>query len=363
MLETTLKKLVSAKTLSLDHQANQKLLDDIVKELKHLPLFIKRLSFNSFPALVITTRKTKTPKIFLVAHLDVVGGSDMVFEPKRRGQKLFGRGVFDMKFAAASFLVLLKELGAELPKYDFGVIFTTDEELGGQHGMKKIVETGYKAKLAILPDGGEDWTVQKSAKGIYQLKIESFGVSGHGSRPWTGENAIMQLMKFLSQLQSLFITEPCGNKDHDHNTINVARIAGGAETNKIPDYAEVQVDIRVSAKSSVKEIRGRVFALAKKYPKITIKQTSTANPYSVDTKNPLFKKFIKLLEFNLGKKVQFINSHGSSDARYLMQYGTTTILLRPIGAGHHTENEWIDLPSLRQFYRILKKFILENAIK
>src|SRR5680860_1035635 len=110
MLEDYLIDLIQFKTLSKDFKENGEALRWIENEIKDLPVFIKRYEKNGFQSLVITTKKTKTPKIMLAAHLDVVKGSKNIFQPVIKDGKLYGRGVFDMKYAIACYLKLLQEL-------------------------------------------------------------------------------------------------------------------------------------------------------------------------------------------------------------------------------------------------------------
>src|SRR3989344_4918360 len=207
MLENTLKKLISFQSVSRDQKTNRQVLAWVKKEITGLPVFTYSFESNGFPSLIIGTRKTKTPDVCLLAHVDVVDGSAEMFRPQKIGSRLYGRGTFDMKFAAACYIELLKDL-KNLERYDLAVVLTSDEELGGRDGAGALVKKGLRPKVVVLPDGGENWTVQRGAKGIYQLEVEVRGKSGHSSRPWTGQNAIEELTTFISDLKRKFVSEP-----------------------------------------------------------------------------------------------------------------------------------------------------------
>ncbi len=360
MNEKILSKLISFKTLSSDEAENLAALKWIKEQLVNLPVFINEYKFQGFPSLVITTQPTKKPKIFLVSHLDVVNGSENIFVPKKSGDKLFGRGAFDMKFALASFINLFLDLGPEIKNFDVGIMITTDEEVGGKNGVRQLLEEqDFSADFCILPDGGENWTVQESAKGAIQILVKSQGKSGHGSRPWTGENAIEKLQSFIKELSEKFTAEPCGIFGHSHDTINVGSFHSGLEANLIPDYAEAKIDIRFMPGTALNQIREKIRQILIKYPGLSSEELSAAEPYEINKANNLFLSFIQILEEELNQKTTFIQSPGSSDARYFLKKDIATILLRPEGGGHHTENEWISLSSLEQFYAVLKKFVLK----
>jgi len=121
---------------------------------KNTKLYLKRFEVNGKHSLVGTFKKDhppraddpfKTPEIFFHDHLDVVPGDPAQFKPFIKGNKLYGRGASDTKGNGAVLLVLAKELsklsrgpsassGRHLP--NVGFMFTTDEEIGGQHGTK-----------------------------------------------------------------------------------------------------------------------------------------------------------------------------------------------------------------------------------
>ncbi len=360
MLAKTLLKLIAFKTVTGNYLENEKAIAWIKTQLKTVPVYITDYKKNNFSSLLITTQKTKKPKLWLQAHLDVVDGSEKTFQPKLQNNCIYGRGVFDMKFAIACYLKLFQELGKRLPQYSTGIMITTDEEIGGHNGVKALLSSGYSSDLCILPDGGKNFALEVSAKGVWHLLIESQGKSGHASRPWSGKNSIEELIDFLFIIKKQFPKEPCCTKDHIHDTFNIGKIKGGESTNQIPNYASAMIDIRIASASSKPRLEKIFQAILKNYKGITIKEISFGNNYSIDIKNNYIKAFSKIVYDQLKIKQKFIHSHGSSDARFFLDKGIQTILTRPRGGGHHSENEWVDMNSLEQFYIVLKKFVEIN---
>jgi len=113
-IEDVLKKLIRFKTVSSNHKENEACLRWVQAQIKRLPVLAKIIRSHSFTSLVITTQQTKAPALWLAAHIDVVPGSPEVFIPKKQGNRLYGRGAFDMKFAVSCYIKLLKELGRDL---------------------------------------------------------------------------------------------------------------------------------------------------------------------------------------------------------------------------------------------------------
>ncbi len=355
-----LKKLIPFRTLSHDHQANREALAWVKNEVKDLPVHLTDFSYNDFPSLLITTQPTKTPHLWLQAHLDVVDGSNEIFVPKEVGQRLYGRGAFDMKFALATYLSILKELKKDLKNYDFGLMITTDEELGGRNGVGELLNQGYKSKVCVLPDGGENWHFQEWAKGLLHLKITSKGVSAHGAKPWKGKNAIGNLLEFLIQLKKEFPQEPCADKLHRHNTMTIGKINGGKSINQVSNHAEAHVDIRYVPECTKKDIFKTLLSLKKDFKNILIGEVASASSYKIKRGNLYLRLFAQIAK-KYNTRTGFSFSHGSSDARYFLEKNIPTILLRPKGGNLHAENEWIDTKDLDKFHTVLKEFVEKTA--
>lgn len=354
-LDQLLAHLVGFKTLSRDHAVNRKALKWIRHQLKGTSLHVEIIEIHGFPSLIATTSRTMSPRLWLQGHLDIVPGSDETLRLRIEDGKMIGRGTFDMKYAIASYIKLAQELGSALPQYDFGIMITTDEEIGGTHGVKALLEKGYTSEAAFLPDGGKDWQFVSASRGIWHLKATYVGESNHGSRPWLGKNAVVGLMRFSEELLALFPAEPCGVPNHFHHSINVGVLRGGEVTNQVPDLAEAQYDIRYVMEDGDR-LKKAVHALTKKYPEITLHTLAEGNGYQVNRTDPFFMAYEALLREH-GIEPSFEITHGSSDARYFTEHGIPTIVLRPAGGGHHSEYEWLDLDGFHLFHTILRQFI------
>src|SRR5689334_14534391 len=68
---------------------------------------------NGYTNMVISSRQSMRSKILFQAHLDVVPANATQFTMVQQSGRLYGRGVFDMKFAAACYAQLLEDLGSE----------------------------------------------------------------------------------------------------------------------------------------------------------------------------------------------------------------------------------------------------------
>jgi len=177
----------------------------------------------------------------------------------------------------------------------------------------------------------------------------------HGSRPWLGKNAIDNLIDFLLALKKEFVEEPCGIKEHFHDTLNLGKIEGGQAVNQVPTLARAMVDIRYTGRFI--NLKKKISRLKSRFPNITLQELNNGKPYFLNIEDRYFKLFLKTAKENFKIKPRFLVSHGSSDARFFMTKNISTIVVRPTGGGHHSEKEWIDLKDLRRFYLVLKAFV------
>ncbi|HEV7453958.1 MAG TPA: M20/M25/M40 family metallo-hydrolase, partial [Candidatus Saccharimonadales bacterium] len=224
--ERQLATLVAMPTITDDIPANDMALDYIEHYLAGRGMYTERFRYDGHGALIAATRNgRKRSAVMLSAHVDVMAGDESLFALRTDGDKLTGRGTYDMKFAIAAYMQLVDELQGELGRYDFSIMITTDEEYGGRgniNAVPHLLKAGYLPDVCILPDGGTDYKVERLAKGHWRFDLIASGRTAHGSRPWEGESASFKLIEALRELKTHF-------KDHGPltNTLNIGFIRGG----------------------------------------------------------------------------------------------------------------------------------------
>ncbi len=362
-LKKALVSLIKFKTITGNLEETKKAFDWIKKEITSSPLFVRDFVFNNYGSLLITTKKTKNPNLLLSAHIDVVPAQASLFNPKIIKNRLYGRGAFDMKFAIACYLKIIRDLNKDIrnKKLNFGILITSDEEKGGFYGTKRILEKGFLPKVCFLPDGGNNWQIEKEAKGVLHLKITSKGKPSHGARPWMGQNAIELIFDFWEALREIFPSEPCRVKDHFHDTINIGRIEGGDVINKVPHKAFAWVDIRFTSGRKKREILRKVSDLSQSFKNVKVEKLYVGNYHKVKTACQYIRSFSEIANKYFSIKTDFVSSHGTSDARYFSERGIPVVVTRPKGGGLHSDREWIDIADLEKFYFVLREFVKKHS--
>ena len=353
-MQDILKTLVNFYPVSTEQSSVKKLLQYAESVLIEAGLTCEWIEHNGIHSLYSYTNQPKHSKVLLQSHIDVVPATNQPFKVEHG--RYYGRGTFDMLFAAASFLHFIKEHKTELKQLDLAILLSGDEELGGFNSVKPFLEDGYTASVCILPDAGTKFGfLSTSAKGMYNCTIKINGESHHGSRPWEGDGAGSKLVHFLTEAEKLFDTS-----SRDNTTMTIAKLRAGDADNQGPKEAEVILDIRYSNKTDLARIIVRLEELLQKYNGEIVLLVE-GDDYQLDLTNPYVEAFIALYERHHKAPIEYMKAHGSSDARFFTAHNIPTIMLRPEGSGAHGDNEWVSVNETRQFYNLLCEYIIENG--
>lgn len=347
--------LISFKTVSGQANEVDKCFDYLETFLSDRNLHVTRLASNGFPSIVATSQAAKAPRVLLQAHIDVVPAKLTAFKLTETAGRFHGRGVFDMKFAAACYLQLASDLVSDLQNYDFGMMFTADEEIGGENGVSYLLNKGYGANVCLLPDGGDNWCLEKTCNAVWIVRIRADGQSAHGSRPWEGRNAINSLLEVLREIQMVF-----GELKPYNNSITISKIQGGSAMNQVPDQAEAILDMRFIDDHEYTKHCTAINKIVKSN-KLQLETVVFVKSRNVDVTQPEVCSFLEIAELVRGKPITKTHSLGASDACYFAASGIPTIVIRPTGGGAHSDHEWIDKAELLKFYELIKTYITQTA--
>lgn len=350
-------KLISYSTTANNQSAIDNCFQYIEKLLSPYMSITKEYIHNNIKSVIWLTSETKTPDIMLNGHIDVVPAATKMFTQTRDDHKLYGRGVADMKSGIAAFIVAIetisKKSNQNLPS--IGIMITSDEESGGQNGVNYLVNTiGYNPKIVIIPDGGKNNHIVENTKGVLHLLISATGKSAHASNLWAGDNAIIKISNAIQNIQKYY---PQPKKPIWKTTVNIGQIKGGSQTNQVPDYAQIILDIRYIPKDNPETIKQKIKNIC---PECQVKQLILAKPFHIDKNNPYIKKWAKLISPKTPLSKIMVNEHGASDARYFDSSKTTVILSAPIFGDIHSPNEWIDIKSLVSYTKIIINYVLNS---
>ncbi|HEX7259781.1 MAG TPA: M20/M25/M40 family metallo-hydrolase [Candidatus Saccharimonadia bacterium] len=353
-LTTRLAELVHAHTLSTQPDINKVELERIASNLKTAGMRCTIGENGGYPHLYAYFQPADQTEVWLSAHLDVVEGSEDQFNLKKADGKLFGRGVYDMKFAIPVYEAVAQHFSKAKPA--MGIIITTDEEVSGLYGSSHLAKKlDLKGKTIILPDGGGPWMIERSAKGALWVHLEAQGTPAHAARPQQGVNAIELVMKAVAEIRYA-LAAGSGHQPSD-TTVNLGKVVGGEAINKVPARAHADIDIRFAPPLSLEDVKATIVRTESTHPEVIITFGPEAQALSANIVHPDTKLLQSIMCQCVGKEVEYADSLGGSEARYYAAAGAHPIVFYPGGGGLHTDSEYIYEESLEQCYDCIRQFV------
>jgi succinyl-diaminopimelate desuccinylase len=309
---------------------------------------------NGFPVLVaeVGAPRAAAPCIVWHGHLDVVPGRPEQFEPRVEGDRLIGRGAYDMKGGLAAMMCALKDL-ADQDSVRVRLICVPDEESEeiDARSTDAVVAAGLGGDFAITGEP-TDMHIGVQAKGVLVMRIVVHGRAAHSSTPWLGDNAVLKAVDVFRTIESLsFMRE--SSEMFDRPSINLGRIDGGDALNKVPDRCDMAVDVRYLPGQDPGEILAQVRAI----PEIEVKRTFIHPPVTVSRLNPYVRLLREAVSRAISGEVMSVGRDGASDAASFIEAGIPAVEFGPEGAGHHGPDEWVSLASLSRYRRALAEFV------
>ncbi|TCO69347.1 succinyl-diaminopimelate desuccinylase [Marinisporobacter balticus] len=343
-----LKELVEIDSSTIE-KANE-VIDYLAAYLKNNGIHGKILEYKGYKSYVSTIGEgSKT--LVLNGHLDVVSGKEEQFKPYIDGDRFYGRGSADMKGGVVAIVQAMIRLKKEPLNCKVMLQLVTDEEIGGFHCTRYLVEKGYIGDFVICTEP-TNMTLSIQAKGIMRLDIVTNGFSAHGSRPWEGENAILKSMRNYEKIEKLPILR-IGSEFYEKTSINLALIKGGDIYNRVPDHSFMGLDIRyvphIDPEKIVKDIEEVVEG------EVIVKVIEPGINVSVECED--LKNLMKVIKEVTGiDQVKTSGQHGSSDARFFTSIGVPAIEFGPIGEHWHGDSEYVTMSSVLNLENILVEY-------
>jgi succinyl-diaminopimelate desuccinylase len=312
----------------------------------------RQIGARGLPVTIAEVGPSDGPTVILHGHLDVVPGRPGQFEPRLEGDRLFGRGAYDMKGALAAMLLVLHDLRDNAPvRVKLGIVPDEESEEEAERGSDQLVEEGFVGDFAITGEP-TDMHIGVQAKGVLAMRLEISGRAAHGSTPWLGDNAILRALDVFRTIESLPFARQ-SSELFDRPSINLGRILGGDALNKVPDTCIIDVDIRYLPEQDPSEILQEVRELAG----AEVISTFARPPAMVDPDSVFVRTLSEAAAPHHRTEVIAVGRDGASDAVSFLRAGIPAVEFGPVGGGHHGPEEWVSIPSLASYRTALVKFI------
>ncbi|MGH2933905.1 MAG: succinyl-diaminopimelate desuccinylase [Gaiellaceae bacterium] len=177
--------------------------------------------------------------VVLAGHLDTVPAQGNI--PGRiAGGAVHGLGASDMKSGVA---VMVELARAGVPaRYLF---FTREEVPVSESPLPALFATGLLAgaELAVVLEPTDN-ELHAGCLGNLQARVTFHGESAHSARPWTGVNAIHELVRGLQRLAAAEPEDVEVDGLVFREVVSAVRVEGGIAANVVPAHAEAELNMR-----------------------------------------------------------------------------------------------------------------------
>lgn len=300
------------------------------------------------------------PVLLWNAHLDTVGvhGMGAPFEPRRADGRLYGRGSADTKAGLAAMMEAAERLAAR-PDFAGTLVLTgvVDEEYMSQ---------GTEATLDIRADGcvvAEDTALDlvTAHQGFGWYEIETIGRAAHGMHPDVGIDAIARMgrvLEALARFEREVLTadvHPLTGRAVFHN----GTIQGGTELGIYPARCLLGIEIGCNPGMRMAERRMELQALlaelgdADKAFGAGLRVVVEREAFEVAPDAAIVRSLEGASRAH-GLLPRHRGMNAWMDAALLAAAGIPTVVFGPGGAGHHTDDEWVELGQVAMAADILE---------
>ncbi len=309
--------------------------------------------YNGMPVLTAEVGRPGAPAVVLHGHLDVVPGRPEQFEPTIDGDRLYGRGAYDMKGGLAAMMCALRD-AADADDVHIRLLCAPDEESEEveDRSTDAMVEDGFLGQFAITGEP-TDLHVGVQAKGVLAVRVVVHGRAAHGSTPWLGDNAVLKAIDVFRRIETMPFSRE-SSEMFDRPSINLGRIAGGDALNKVPDECIMDVDIRYLPGQDPAEILRQIDQIAD----IDVRRTFHRVPAYVSRRNPYVLALCEAVRAHTSGESMSVGRDGASDAISFIEAGVPAVEFGPVGGGHHGPEEWVSVSSLETYRRALGDFFV-----
>ena len=332
--------------------------------------------------LVVRRKYGAGTTVLLNAHGDVVPPGEGWAKDPYGGEiedgKIYGRAAAVSKcdFSTYTFAVRALEAVAKPTKGSVELLFTYDEEFGGEVGPAWLLQHNI-IKPDLMVAAGFSYQVVTAHNGCLQMEVTVHGKMAHAAIPASGVDALQAANRILSALyeqNTLYQGITSKVEGITHPYLNIGTIEGGTNTNVVPGRVSFKLDRRMIPEENPTEVEATLRQL--------IQNTAAALPgTTVDIKRILLARALQPLPGNR-PLVDAIQRHGEqvfgepipalgtplyTDVRLFCEAGIPGVIY---GAGPRTvleshakrADERLELEDLRRATKVMARTLCDLLV-
>ncbi len=317
--------------------------------------------------------------LILNGHIDVVSPEPVAawtYDPwgaEIVGDRMYGRGAYDMKSGVALNLFLprlLHDLGIGL-KGDLIVHSVIEEECTGNGALAASLRDRADAAIVTEPEG-DSYTAAHLGVMWFRVRVE--GRSAHAGHAWQGVNAIVKMAPIVLALRDLDAAlnvqvHPLWEGVTHPINLNVGVIQGGDWPSTVPGDCELHCRVSFFPGTTVAEMRAKieetVRAVAasddwlREHPPVVTYDGFQTEGVILDEGTAFLPVLARAHERATGQPLQRRIATAVNDMRYYIFQGVPATTYGAAGGNAHAADEWLDLTSLVPIAKGLGAFLLE----
>jgi len=288
------------------------------------------------------------PTIVFCAHLDTVGTAGMTippFEPRLDGNRVYGRGSYDMKGSAAAVMAGAAALAREDFRGKVLIALVADEEyasIGAQDFVKR-----HKADACVLTEPSEGRLIL-AHKGFVWAEIVTKGRAAHGSRWDLGVSAIAKMAKIISALEE-FDKEQLRKRTHPligSASQHCSLIRGGSGLSTYAEECTLQIERRTLPGETPESVMEELENIIRSTGEVGQLRTMMHRPPLTCDPNATIASSVAAAAVAVtGHAPEVAGVSYWMDAALFASAGIPTVNYGPSGAGAHEAVEWVDINS------------------
>jgi acetylornithine deacetylase len=311
------------------------------------------------PSVIARARGTGGGRsLLLCGHYDTVTVEGMR-DPRMRieGDRLYGRGAYDMKAGVAAALIACREAASLGLAGDVIVAAVADEEHASL-GVQEVLAT-LRADAAIVTEPTE-LEVVVAHRGFVWSEIVVRGRAAHGSRPHLGVDAIVKTGPVLTALGELDVA--LADRTHPllgRGSVHASVIEGGEELSSYPARCAVGIERRTlpgeGAADVERELASLLDACRAADPELQAGQRTllVRDPFEVEETEPIVELLRAGAAEVLGRPPSIGGASYWADAAFIAAAGIPAAMFGPAGEGAHAAEEWVSIASTQAVARTL----------
>jgi succinyl-diaminopimelate desuccinylase len=298
-------------------------------------------------------------------HVDVVPAGESwesnPFDPLIHEGKIYARGAQDMKSGVAAFVQACRE--AEHFDGTLSILLTSDEEGDATYGtqimLKHLKEMDFLPDYCVVAEPTCETIFGDAIKIGRRGSINGFltiqGRQGHAAYPEKAINPVHQIAPILERIAGVNLDN--GDDDFAPSQMVITDIRGGMEvTNVTPNSLKIMFNVRNSTNTTQEDVRAHVEQVLEGLD-FELRLDQGSYPFVTQHDSKIVQQITESIQTVTGIQTKLSTAGGTSDARFMGQYGIDVVEFGVINDTIHAPNERTSIAEVEGLYEVFTDLI------